>query len=448
VAELFTKRLVATPLDRKKLELITRRAFDQKYAQLLGQQVLIFAGPGGTGKTVNLLQLAHFVYREHGKRSLILTYNLSLVADIRRVFALMGMTDDIVTAQVSISSVHAFMYKVLCKLGLFDKGGEHFLEQYSDLKAQLITLLDAVDTTDAPPWDYVFVDEGQDWPADERDILFRLYGPTNLIVADGQTQFVRTTRHCDWTLGGTVKSQRITLSKALRLKHDICIFVSSFFEKLGLAEWQTSPNVSAYGGRVVLVVGPLAMNRKVLEGLVKRGVADGNAPVDLLFCVPPSMVTKNRTSVLAQRLTDWGYKVWDGVDDEQRQSFPRDTDELRVVQYDSCRGLEGWTVVNFAIDELYDYKRGSYVQHDDDQDLFVSSGEAIERFARRWLAIPMTRAIDTLVINVENRKHWILGPLMEAANSSPSVEVVELSEDGEVLTETTSSATQAGVLAS
>ena len=50
VADLFTRTLIPTKLDRKKIELITRRAFDQKYAQLLGKQMLIYTGPGGTGK--------------------------------------------------------------------------------------------------------------------------------------------------------------------------------------------------------------------------------------------------------------------------------------------------------------------------------------------------------------------------------------------------------------
>ena len=56
----------------------------------------------------------------------------------------------------------------------------------------------------------------------------------------------------------------------------------------------------------------------------------------------------------------------------------------------------------------------------------MSNEEAAERFARRWVAIPMTRAIDTLVINVQDPSHWILGPLMDAAGADDNVKVVRL----------------------
>ena len=39
-------------------------------------------------------------------------------------------------------------------------------------------------------WDIVFVDEGQDWPVNEIEILRSIYSPERIIVADGVDQFV------------------------------------------------------------------------------------------------------------------------------------------------------------------------------------------------------------------------------------------------------------------
>lgn len=74
--DLLTRRLEPSPIDRKKLETITKRVLtEQQYADKMGEQLLIFRGRGGTGKTVRLLQLANQLYEERGKRVLILSYN-------------------------------------------------------------------------------------------------------------------------------------------------------------------------------------------------------------------------------------------------------------------------------------------------------------------------------------------------------------------------------------
>lgn len=441
VANLFTAKLDATRLDRKKIELITKRNFNQQnYANKdLGTQLLIFAGPGGTGKTVNLLQLAHYVYQERDAKALILTYNLALVSDIRRLMALMGMTDDIAAARVKIATVHSFIYYVLCAVGLFRKGESGFLEKYETLKNSLLENIGAVQKTDVEHWDFVFIDEGQDWPDNERDIVYALYGFTNTVVADGKAQLIRTQSHCDWTKDKTVKSQYVSLSKSLRLKHDICVFVTRVIEGLDIPNWVIEPNVSVFGGKVLIMIGDLSKNREFVERIVEDAKKNGNKEIDLFFCVPPSMVGKKvisdnnydgdsqraiNFSPFSETLKEWGYNVWDGVDEQERQDYPTKIDQLRIVQYDSCRGLEGWSVINFAVDELFDYKKESFKPTKlESADFFFDEEQAAEQHARKWLAIPLTRAIDTLVINIRDPNHWLVGVFREAAKGNPSVEI-------------------------
>ena len=442
IARIFTKELQATNLDRKKIELITKQRFDQGYAKSeLGKQLLVFSGPGGTGKTVKLLQLAHYIYQEKAEKSLILTYNLSLVSDIRRLMGLMGMRDDIATACVRIATVHSFMYELLCDAHLFTKGASGFLTQYETLKNELLSLAGALQKDEIPYWDHVFVDEAQDWPENERDIIFTLYGVQNTIIADGRAQLIRSAQHCDWTKQKTIKSQTVSLSKSLRLKHDICKFVVAIIDKLSIPEWSMTADVSVYGGRVIIALGDLSRDNRLVARVVADAKAAGNCAVDLFFCLPPSMVCQRpqtharatdwdssdeKYSPFGDTLQRWGYSVWDGVDEVQRQSYPTSVDQLRIVQYDSCRGLEGWTVINFAVDELYDYKRKSFKPNSTEKsDFFFDAEQAADQYAKKWLGIPLTRAIDTLVINIRNPDHWLRDIFVQAAQFNDAVEIYD-----------------------
>ncbi|WP_435669662.1 hypothetical protein, partial [Maritalea sp.] len=42
----------------------------------------------------------------------------------------------------------------------------------------------------SPPYDFLLVDEGQDWSTEHRDLMYDIFGPHRVIVADGVDQFV------------------------------------------------------------------------------------------------------------------------------------------------------------------------------------------------------------------------------------------------------------------
>ncbi|HAZ27663.1 TPA: RNA helicase, partial [Candidatus Acetothermia bacterium] len=79
----------------------------------LGSQLLLFRGRGGAGKTVNLLRVAHHLYQEKRARVLILTYNKALVADIARLFAIMGIRDGLETQRISIQQIQSYVSDLL-----------------------------------------------------------------------------------------------------------------------------------------------------------------------------------------------------------------------------------------------------------------------------------------------------------------------------------------------
>ena len=130
-------------------------------------------------------------------------------------------------------------------------------------------------------------------------------------------------------------------------------------------------------------------------------------PVDLLACVPPSLVHHSHDgtySVPGRAIQQDGGTVWDASSVDVREYYPTDRDALRIVQYDSCRGLEGWTVINYGFDDFYEYKYQQWLESPQDLGgLFDTTDELAAAFAAQWAMIPLTRAIDTLVINVSGR---------------------------------------------
>lgn len=416
----FTQSLVPTRLDRLRMERITRQVADElDLSKRVGQKLLLLRGRGGTGKTVRLLQLAKRLFDKEAARVLILTYNKALTADIRRQLTFLSVPDDVASSSIQVQTCHSFFLAILSALGISAPLGTSALEAYDDLLRQG---LEAVRESRLSPtdlrilveehpsvlfWDYVFVDEGQDWPEEERDFLLSLFAHRVIAVADGLEQLVRSGMPCDWRAGlPRTEVDYVSLDTCLRMKSGLSRFVTAVARHLSLATEGMNPNVEAPGGRVIVVDGSYLSVPSLHNGLVARNADDGNCPVDMLFCVPPSLVCHpvdggEVRSAPARVFESWSQKVWDGVSTAVRDSYPTDVDQLRVLQYESCRGLEGWTAVLLHLDDLYQHKVERYAL-DALQD---SRGtrrdpDAGHRFAARWAMIPLTRAIDTLVIEI------------------------------------------------
>jgi len=452
VKSIFSKRIQASKIDRKRLEAITKNVLDrtkQQYAEKLGKQLLIYRGRGGTGKTVRLIRTAYQAYDELGLRVLLLTYNKALVADLRRLLVLAGVRDVVGDGSIAIKTIHSFMYQWLLALDIIEKNESNFLGQYEEKKREALELLrgGAISSADLEAaragvsrdltWDLVLIDESQDWPATERDLIYHLYGREKVIIADGVDQFVRGVTRIDWREGmSKSESQIINLTKSLRLKSSLCQTVSHFAEEIEFDNWNLEPLPEAQGGKVVVIVGN-ALSEEFHRRLAATARSDGNRPIDMLMCVPPTWVEKvkaedesqenRKESIVAREFKSWGYEVWDAVDPVLRDEFPTSLDQFRIVQYESCRGLEGWVVVCFGLDEFFDYKRSNAdISESAKADIFYEEEAAAFDYAKRWLMIPLTRAIDTLVIHINSESSYIGGVLSELHRKYPhDVEWIE-----------------------
>ena len=426
--KLLTEKITPTSMDRRKMEAVTRRLFKEegsRWQERLGAQLLIFRGRGGTGKTVRLLNLAHELYETEGSRVLILTYNNALVSDLRRLISLLGVKSASDEAGISVRTIHSFMWTWLSTLGI--KPGDDFLNEYLGLISEAAGLIagGALDQSDIQnairdhnvdlAWDFIMIDEAQDWPESERNLLYSLYDFRKFVVADGIDQMTRGQEIANWRSNlDTRETQIIALKKSLRLKENICRFVIDLSEKLEF-RWDVEPEMESYGGNIVVVVGNENLTQGFHENLFERVRNDGNELVDMLFCVPPEWVrTANgqRHAWPAKRFQEWGYEVWDATNDQDRRTFPTQKNQLRVIQYASCRGLEGWTVLNYALDRFYDQQVESADITNSQDELFHSEEDQRKVIANQWLMIPLSRAIDTLVIHLEQSDSY-LGSILQ-----------------------------------
>ena len=421
-------------LDRARMDRIAARPPEaSRLAAMLGKQRIHLRGRGGTGKTVLMLQAAHEAYSLHGRRTLILTYNLALAADIQRLLALMGVPGASEGGGIEVQTAMSYVYSWLRRLDVIGEGEPSGYEDYEEHCRAALELFEggALQPADVArhmaedPWglefDAVIIDEAQDWPQAEAGLVARIHGGDRLALADGVDQLVRG-RPTNWrsTMERDTPAEDLPLVQGLRMKRNLGLFANSVAHE-GRLTWSIEPNQQAAGGRIILARGSYASNEDLQRELVREAAEAGNAKVDFLHCVPPPNVhvdAEGRShSRLGEALRASGHAIWDGVGRACRRDFPRDVDAFRIVQYDSCRGLEGWTTVLEGFDEFWTYKHDTALvrQSASPQEGFLTPAEAATLEAWRWAMIALTRPIDTLVVTFSDPGSAVAAAFAKAA---------------------------------
>ena len=448
--DFLTAKVEPTSLDRRRMDRIVGGSVEDAWLDESRPRQLVFRGRGGTGKTMLLLQLAWRLHNERGRKVLFLTYNHALVADLRRLMTLLGIDGDISVARFEVRTAHSFFHAVLVRLGIITEK-EAFLERYEEWKDSALQYLEAgalapgdiealrKDDPETFDWDRILVDEGQDWPHNEMALLRRLHGASRLIIADGVDQLVRQDRNCDWLAGlRGDEYQVLHLDSGLRMKRNLASFANAIASALGLVGWHVRPSEEANGGRVIVVEGDYFASPSLHARLIQEAAQLGNEPVDMLACVPPSMVSKDgeHCSIAVEPgFQAISQKIWNGTDAGVRSNtYPLSSAQLRVVQYESCRGLEGWTCLNFGLDDFFDHKARIW-----SPSLGQAGGSPQDQavrarlYAARWIMIPLTRAMDTVVIQIIQRSSF-LGEVLRNVAAGPCKDYVEWIIAGEATT--------------
>ena len=411
-----SEKKISGDLTRKKVEMITNSDFQSKLIiSNDNDNIAIYRGRAGTGKTIGLIQTAIKLVDDEQARVLILTYNKALVSDIRRLFALADLPDMFDVRCVAIKTMHSFFYRLINK-ALYDGKlhGDTFIAGYDKYLSELIDFINedseandmVKEICSMDPdldWDYLCIDEAQDWSDQERDVVLKLFDNRRILVADGGQQFVRNIQPCDWSI---VRDRtNIKLKKCLRQKSNLIKFINHFSDTFDLSVTPVSGTEKMLGGKVIIV-----SNQNQILPIVKREylkmLDNGNIAYDLLmFATNESfhwVNGKKQFKYIDEYHRD-GIDIWDGTIVENRDEGFANSEQIRLLQYESGRGLEGWTVVCQDFDLFMNEKKRQFDPDTKvDELLLESKEEKLEKYLLNWGLIPFTRAIDTLIVTLSN----------------------------------------------
>ena len=253
-------------------------------------------------------------------------------------------------------------------------------------------------------WDYILIDEGQDWLPEEKDILYRVYGPESIIVADGIDQFMRNSKRLVWTDKNTVVKEQ---KQGLRQKTNLANFVNAIANEFRL-RWNITPcRDDRYAGGEVFVYPNYKAS--LHNDLLEKCKNNGGDAYDMLFLIPYQMNPtgeKEYDGIKKINIEKWGkngISLFDGTDEKLRRQYSTNVDACRLYMYESCRGLEAWTTVCLNFDVLIEnkFKEAKLIQFPETLEL-VSEEYRRRQYVYLWSLMPLTRPIDTLVITLKD----------------------------------------------
>ena len=439
MVEILTAKINPTFLDLKRVNKLTKKRFGtekQAYVDKLGCGLLIFRGRAGTGKTFALIQMAIHLGRQ-GKTTRIVTYNHGLISDMKRIMAIIRERHEDILVIPKIETRWMLM-KELFILSFGIQTNNDLRKSCSNLKKRENLFLHALRNPEKfltenkwvnkntycrkppAPYDFLLIDEGQDWSIDHRDVMYDIFGPGRIIVADGIDQFVSETR-CDWDRRDIVKNRIVNLKVSRRTKATSCNTINDIAEVLEIPNWDVEPDKFVSGGRITVLVEP--QPQQAIERALEIFNADLTEqprmkPIDALICLPCGKTTPgtNYCDLFEDIQKKNSADYWRGYSWKIRRNreYPYQNTALRAVLYESCRGMEGWTSICMALDKVYDYK----IKDPDVEKAFRKKMEgdllAEDRFKERlateqkkhalnWLMIALTRSMDHLVIHLTDK---------------------------------------------
>ena len=380
----------ADSMSVKRLNLLHCVPDDVLHAISKPNQIIVLSGHAGTGKTIMLLQSANYLMSQ-GKKCLFLTYNVALLSDLKHSIQYIPGVN-----APDMKTMHQFFLSYLNHYGIWDNTkniNNDFLDAVNKLRliyAEKIKL----------NYDYILVDEAQDWSKtiiDALKILCKTSG-TQIVIADGVDQFMQRADQPEW---GIPTLPKLKICK--RQCRNLTIFARAFAAKLGVV-WDVIPNNELAGGQVIVTNSyDGEMHKKFMDDCKMHG---GTA-YDYMLLASNSLIDNGKFT-LKELYEKHGYNIYDATNPTIRDSVYDEmnskNNELRVYPYESCRGLEAWTVVCMRFNELFsmphphDYKEIQYEV-------------ARKHMQTLWALMPLTRAVHTLIITLSGNDSHIL-PIM------------------------------------
>ena len=362
-----------------------------------GSDLTVFSGRAGTGKTFYLLQTAlNLSTGNEPHNCLLLSYNHALVSDIRRLLNFIVDKEKYDPETIGISTMYRFFNELIRFVApdnilTYDDNEETVENKLKDL-LELISSCNEEDLSCLrQEWEYVLIDEAQDWTDTEISIITTLYGKDHVIAADGINQFVKRWQKQNFGK----KNNIIKLGTSLRQETNLIKFVNAYVATANLPISPLKDN-NLNGGKVI-VTGEYTdtMHKKLLNECINDL---GGCCYDMLFLVPTSMIDKEKREFkFKESFEKANIQIFDGTNPQLREQYTTDLNECRLYHYESCRGLESLITVCLNFDELIQDKADYYVDQPD-PNIANTPEQRMHNYVYTWSLMPITRPVAKLVI--------------------------------------------------
>ncbi len=407
------RHLGLTALDRRRVEIITKQRIDttSRYIENLGQQLLIFKGKAGTGKTMRLLNLSSHLSRS-GCSYVLITFNHALKADLIRLCTILKQNDIYKKFDINIETINKLTSDManIIEPGATKKYENDFDKQ---LDYNLEIVANALEGEDKHLWrdgileeipglnvDFILIDEGQDWQEKEQKIIKSIAGnPEHLIIAIGPDQNTRGYSSNDWDL--YPRRQVIPCSKNIRQTNIIHSFNTIFSRDFISDDWTEPNDVSIGRGYLQIMPDSELLKESFWSDLEKELNNTLNAPIDVLIIEPKRLFGNQSCSEI---LGNFKKICWNGAETSIRRSvIPLHSSEYRIVTYESSRGLESWISIVRLIDIQYSEYFKRFKKKKLQTQLFEPTVEELNHDVYTQLRIALTRSIDRLYITYSDQ---------------------------------------------
>ena len=276
------------------------------------------------------------------------------------------------------------------------------------------------------------IDEGQDFHPLERDILFEIFHKKNMVVATGgKEQLIRHQLECDWTVDNQGKKHNIIIinkhNKSYRLNKGIASLCNELAKKFEIQLDLETDNQES--GNIIISSNPQDI-QTVFNAFRENGEKNYLNPCESIYlmieaesksfnhqCNEQEVIQINENGVAIQNIvksksppnlsvyldtTGLNFYYTNMGDDDLNKKAISNSEYL-VSFYESCRGLESWSVMCLELDKFYERKKAEDIALNFlSDDLLLTDEERRQRYAMTWVLMALTRAMNGLFIYISD----------------------------------------------
>jgi hypothetical protein len=296
-----------------------------------------------------------------------------------------------------------------------------------------------------------YIDEAQDCHPLERDIIFGIFGSNNVVIANGdREQLIRYSQRCDWYIS---KGQKIDYyrfqkrRKSYRMKPAIAALSNHIANWFGI-NLNIEPLETEDHGSVILDSSSSSNKQvEILKYLKTIGERQGCTNYESLLLLASSESsgdfiinsvkvnehdniinekTKAKSEwplIEAAKLEIGDASFWNltGNVDKRKLGAPGSL-SLRSIYYESCRGIEAWSIMCFQLDHFYEHKfkekdADNYLLNDLFDQLTPEKRKAM--YAATWVLMAITRGMENCYINLSNYESELSKAILSFSEKYP-----------------------------